>query len=81
MVSPFEPTYNHRNRRISDTELELLRLRETPAANATFVSIYSIIRGAVLIPSGEATNHASDYFLFDVLDADMFLRGRDILKR
>lgn len=81
-VLPFEPIYTHRNRKVSDVELELLRLREMPTANAVFVSIYSIIRGAVLIQSGEEAPHrSSDFFLFDMLDSDMFLRSREILKR
>jgi hypothetical protein len=82
-IHPFEPIYQHQHRLKSDTELELLRFREQPAKDVTFISIHSIIRGAVLIPSGENIPHprAADYLLFDLLDCDMFMRGREMLRR
>jgi hypothetical protein len=81
-IQPFDPIYQHMNRLISDTELELLRFREQSSKNATFISIHSIIRGAVLIPSGESGTHrTADYLLFDLLDCDMFLRGREMIER
>jgi hypothetical protein len=81
-IQPFDPIYQHMNRLISDTELELLRFREQSSKNATFISIHSIIRGAVLILSGESGTHrTADYLLFDLLDCDMFLRGREMIER
>ncbi|KAF8066566.1 hypothetical protein FPV67DRAFT_1196119 [Lyophyllum atratum] len=79
LIQPFAGVYRHRNRTQKDTELELLRLKENLRAECEFVSIHTIIRGAVLVHSGETTNdgfRSRDYFLFDVLDADMFLRAR-----
>ncbi|EKM77927.1 hypothetical protein AGABI1DRAFT_42300 [Agaricus bisporus var. burnettii JB137-S8] len=81
-VQPYEPLYRLANRAASDTELELLRLRKKPAKDAMFISVYSIIRGAVLIPlSGDGTSGAEKYFVFDLLDCDMFERCREILKK
>ncbi|EKM75860.1 hypothetical protein AGABI1DRAFT_45711 [Agaricus bisporus var. burnettii JB137-S8] len=83
-VQPFNPLYQHLNRLISDRELELLRFREQPEKESIFISIHSIIRGAVMIKAEEgsgAAHRGADYFLFDLLDCDMFLRGREILKR
>jgi hypothetical protein len=64
-----------------DADLELHRVRENHRAKCEFVSIYTFIRGAVLVYSNEVTDTfpSSDYFLFDLLDADMFCRGQEIL--
>jgi hypothetical protein len=83
-VQPYEPIYQYANRAITDSELELLRLRKQPPKDAMFISVYSILRGAVLIPSQkDATDGpgAADHFVFDLLDPDMYLRCREILKR
>jgi hypothetical protein len=73
-IQPFTPVYKHQNRPSQDKGLEILRLQATTSAgSAQFISIHSIIRGAVLIPSGEAGAFKDDYFLYDLLDPDIFL--------
>jgi hypothetical protein len=51
-VQPYEPIYKNANRTVSDIELELLRVQKKPSKDAMFISIHSILRGTVLIPSG-----------------------------
>lgn len=81
-VQPYEPLYRLANRSVSDVELEFLRFRKKHSKDAMFISVYSIVRGAVLIPSSEDdTNRTVNYFVFDLLDCDMFQRCREILKR
>ncbi|EKM75949.1 hypothetical protein AGABI1DRAFT_45660 [Agaricus bisporus var. burnettii JB137-S8] len=76
-IQPFIPVYKHQNRPLRDKDLHLLRLRATLSVDSTeFISIHSILRGAVLIPSGESGVYKDDYFLYDLLDPDMFLRAR-----
>ncbi|KAG1861170.1 hypothetical protein DFJ58DRAFT_715501 [Suillus subalutaceus] len=57
--------------RLLDRDLRLTRLRAWPAALSEFVTLHSIIRGALLVPDFD--NHG-DYFLVDYVDTDMFLR-------
>ncbi|KAG6825021.1 hypothetical protein H0H92_005080, partial [Tricholoma furcatifolium] len=81
LIQPFASVYTHLNRRRKDTELRLLRFRANLRKDFEFISIHSIIRGAVMVPSGELefANGSRDYFLFDILDADMFLRVQNDL--
>lgn len=81
VIQPFGSVYQHLNRKRMDIDFELLRLRQNfrTAKDCEIVSIHTFLRGAVLIPSGDITNDgfpSRDYFLFDVLDPDLFLRAR-----
>ncbi|KAG1870895.1 hypothetical protein F4604DRAFT_1583497 [Suillus subluteus] len=58
-------------RRLLDRDLRLTRLCARPAASSEFITLHSIIRGALLVPDFD--NHG-DYFLVDYVDTDMFLR-------
>lgn len=58
-------------RRRMDRELRLTRLRARPASSSEFITLHSIIRGALLVPDFA---HDGDYFLVDTVDTDMFLR-------
>ncbi|XP_006461651.1 hypothetical protein AGABI2DRAFT_70673 [Agaricus bisporus var. bisporus H97] len=81
-IQPFTSIYKHRNRPSRDKDLEILRLRATHSAeSAEFISIHSILRGVVLIPSGETGIYDNDYFIYDLLDPDMFLRARNELEQ
>ena len=60
-------------RRRKDKELELLRVRVKPRVEAEFISLHSVIRGALLIQDFDSD---SDYFVVDTVDTDMFLRLR-----
>lgn len=87
LVQPYSlsPTTNlGQAQKNTDIDLELLRLQENFRSECEFVSIHSIIRGTVLVHSDEETSNgmaSCDYFLFDLLDADMFLRGRELLEQ
>ncbi|KAG1795405.1 uncharacterized protein HD556DRAFT_1442247 [Suillus plorans] len=54
-----------------DQELRLTRLRARPASLSEFITLHSIICGALLIPDFA---HDGDYFLVDTVDTDMFLQ-------
>lgn len=58
-------------RRLLDQDLRLTRLRARPAASSEFITLHSIIRGALLVPDFD---NNGDYFLVDYIDTDMFLR-------
>ena len=75
----FIQPYDSPIRELTDKEkaLELLRVRAQPRGSAEFVDARSIIRGVLLVPTFEKEG---DYFVFDVLDADLFLRVRELLK-
>ncbi|KAF9459908.1 hypothetical protein BDZ94DRAFT_1267182 [Collybia nuda] len=84
LVQPYLPVTPglSQSQRKCDNDLELHRLRENFRSECEFVSVHTFIRGAVLIYSDEDTNSqfpSRDYFLFDLLDEDMFCRGRAIL--
>ena len=69
--SPIGPLTN------KEKDLKLLRVRAQPRASAEFVDARSIIRGILLIPTFEKDG---DYFVFDVLDDDLFMRVQEIWK-
>jgi hypothetical protein len=58
-----------------EKDLELYRVRAQPRRSAEFVDARSIIRGVLLFPTFEKEG---DYFVFDVLDADIFLRMKEL---
>ncbi|KAK7692929.1 hypothetical protein QCA50_004569 [Cerrena zonata] len=60
-------------RRRKDKDLELRRIRPKPQIESEFISLHSVIRGALVVSDFE-TN--TDYFVVDTLDTDMFLRLR-----
>ncbi|KAG2111031.1 hypothetical protein BD769DRAFT_1392138 [Suillus cothurnatus] len=57
-------------RRLLDRDLRLTQLHAWPAASSEFITLHSIICGALLVPDFD--NHR-DYFLIDYADTDMFL--------
>jgi hypothetical protein len=64
--------------RRKEMELGLFRVCAQTRASAEFVDARSIIRGVVLVPTFEKDD---DYFVFDVLDADLFMRIQEIWSR
>ncbi|KAG1897931.1 uncharacterized protein F5891DRAFT_956346, partial [Suillus fuscotomentosus] len=56
--------------RLLDRDLRLTRLRTRPAALSEFITLHSIIHGALLVPDFDNNR---DYFLVDYIDTDMFL--------
>ena len=58
-----------------EIDLELFRICAQPRGTPEFIDARSIIRGVVLVPTFEKDG---DYFVFDVLDADMFIRIQEL---
>ncbi|KAJ7939592.1 hypothetical protein B0H13DRAFT_1586832 [Mycena leptocephala] len=54
-----------------DKALGLYRVRERQRKDCEFISVHSIIRGALLAPD---FNRQGDYLVVDIVDADMFFR-------
>ncbi|KAJ7443500.1 hypothetical protein B0H11DRAFT_2091370 [Mycena galericulata] len=57
-----------------DRALKLYRVRAKPRQASEFISVHSIVRGAVLVPDSAKRG---DFLVMDVLDPDMFFRLRD----
>ncbi|KAG1738198.1 hypothetical protein EDB19DRAFT_1983664 [Suillus lakei] len=57
-----------------DQDLRLRRLRARPLALTEFITLHSVIRGALLVPDFASTR--GDFFLVDYVDSDMFLRSQ-----
>lgn len=83
LVQPFSSVFRDQGcRQQKDIDLGLFRFRENKRKDSEFISIHAIIRGVVMVPDsitpcGLPLNQ--DYFLFDLLDADIFLRSRNNL--
>ena len=54
-----------------DIDLGFTRVRRKARESSEFISVHSIIRGAVLVP---AFDKEGDFLVMDILDADMFVR-------
>ncbi|KAK0467480.1 hypothetical protein IW261DRAFT_1680440 [Armillaria novae-zelandiae] len=59
-----------------DRDLGFYRVRTKIESNPFIISIYSVIRGALLIKdvTNQGGQPVKDYFVVDMIDADMFLR-------
>lgn len=64
--------------REKDAVLGFLRVRQSSQRRHVVVFARSIVRGALLVPTFEGKD--SDFFVFDVVDGDMFLRIRDTVQ-
>lgn len=62
-------------RRRMDKELGLCRVRSDGRRRPSVILAQSILRGALLY---RVPDHASDYYVIDSIDADMFLRMQQI---
>ncbi|KAF8433107.1 hypothetical protein L210DRAFT_860212, partial [Boletus edulis BED1] len=63
------------NQCVLDHDLSFTRLRTRPAARSEFISLRSVIRGALLVPD---FRHVGDFFLVDYVDGDWFLRAKQL---
>ncbi|KAG1907617.1 uncharacterized protein F5891DRAFT_938593, partial [Suillus fuscotomentosus] len=72
LVHPFDAPTGQRLRK--DKQLNLFRVRAKPWARTEFLSVRSIIRGALLVQDSNSLN----YLIVDTVDTDMFLRVRDM---
>lgn len=61
-----------------DKLLRFRRVRAKPRRQAEFISVRSIIRGAVLVPDFDK---AGDFLVFDILDGDTSLRLKELYGR
>ncbi|KAJ7184441.1 hypothetical protein C8R46DRAFT_1064066 [Mycena filopes] len=69
LVLPFDAPTGQARRK--DQMLRFRRVRAKARKDAEFISVHSIIRGAVLVPD---FGRAGEFIVFDVLDGDMALR-------
>ena len=60
-----------------ERNLQLFRIHAKARASSRFISAKSIIRGVVVIPTNTKD---SDYFVFDLLDDDLFMHVKDLWK-
>ncbi|KAF8427202.1 hypothetical protein L210DRAFT_3614939 [Boletus edulis BED1] len=63
------------NQCVLDHDLGFTRLRARPTARSEFISLRSVVRGALLVPD---FRHAGDFFLVDYVDGDWFLRAKQL---
>ncbi len=62
-----------------DKDLRLYQVRAHPRIHSAFVSIYSIIHGALLVADADSDlSNGQDYFIVDIIDTDMYLRFKEI---
>ncbi|KAF6743131.1 hypothetical protein DFP72DRAFT_1102075 [Ephemerocybe angulata] len=78
LILPYDGKVTDAQRR-RDERLGFYRVStQKPRGSAPeFVFARTIVRGTVLVPANELK---SEFFVFDVLDADMFLRVQELLK-
>ncbi|KAJ7720432.1 hypothetical protein B0H16DRAFT_1432379 [Mycena metata] len=69
LVQPLDLGIGQRSAK--DKALHFYRVREKPRHRCEFISVHSIIRGALLAPDFDKKG---DYFAVDGVDSDMFLR-------
>ena len=60
-----------------ERDFQLFRIRAKAHASSCFISAKSIIRGVVVIPT---YMKEGDYYVFDLLDDDIFCRVRALWK-
>ena len=75
LIQPYD-AYLGPTRR-TDKDLELLRVGMKPRASSEFISVLSIIRGAVLIQDFRLEKQ-NEFIVVDVIDSDMFLCVRNM---
>jgi hypothetical protein len=60
-----------------ERDFQLFRIHAKARGSSRFISANSIIRGVVVVPT---YTKDSEYFVFDLLDGDLFMRVRDLWK-
>ena len=56
-----------------DRDLGFTRLRARPTVQSEFISLRSVVHGALLVPDFK---HVGDFFLVKYVDGDWFLRAK-----
>lgn len=75
LIQPYDATVGRPTTREKD--LQLFRIRAKARTSSCFISAKLIIRGVVIIPTFLKDNN---YYVFDVLDDDLFMRVQDLWK-
>lgn len=60
-----------------ERDFQFFRIHAKTRGSSRFISAKSIIRGVVVVPTYAKNN---DYFVFDLLDDDLFMRTQDLWK-
>jgi len=76
LIHPFDAPTGPQRRK--DIDLGFYRVRAKPRASAEFISVRSIVRGALIVEDFE---WKGDLFIIDLVDTDMFLRLKAIYSR
>ncbi len=81
LIRPFDqPTEGHSAQKDQDLGFYCVRT-DMKKSEPRLVSIYSVIRGALLIEDSDFNpedENAKEYLVVDVVDADMFLRMQSL---
>ena len=75
LLQPYE-VLGSRSRPLQDKQLGLLRVRRKDSVRTEFISLQSVIRGALVVAAEKDTAH--DCFVVDVVDEDMFLHVKKL---
>jgi hypothetical protein len=76
LIHPFDAHTGPLRRK--DKDLNFYRVREKNQNSSEFVSVNSIIRGALLV---DDSGKAGDKLVVDIIDPDMFLRKKELFPR
>jgi len=74
LVQPLDKVSRPLTRNV-DKNLSIYRWHIRPRSRCVVIPLNSIVRGAVLVAD---TRYAGDYFVIDTLDADVFLRLKNM---
>jgi hypothetical protein len=75
LIQPYDASVGQPTTREKD--LRLFRIRAKARTSSCFISAKLIVRGVVVIPTFLKDDN---YYVFDVLDDDLFMRIRDLWK-
>jgi hypothetical protein len=75
LIHPFDAIVGQPTSR--EMDLQLFRIRAKARTSSCFISAKSIIRGILVIPTFLMDDN---YYIFDVLDDDLFMRVQDLWK-
>lgn len=73
LIQPYDAPVGQPTTREKD--LQLFRIRAKARASSCFISAKLIIRGVLIVPTFLKNDN---YYVFDVLDGDLFMRVRDL---
>ncbi|KNZ75005.1 hypothetical protein J132_05340 [Termitomyces sp. J132] len=80
LIEPFSLDFWNPNWQQKDANLGLLCFQENKHKDSEFISIHAIICGVVMVPDMSHGSVNQDFFLFDILDVDLFLWAHNNLQ-